>query len=269
VHHYRCGSWIEILILLCGDIEVNPGPKPNHHYPSSKTTRNCKNLIYVSKVEPSSNLNEIPSPIQSLGLCKQAFHTNKSSKQARCLLHVLPDEAYIYNQPANNSLNRSSLNRSNRLINCFYPKHSAVKQLESEIYTPPKYNETRPRPVTSINRNNLIKIQTERLVVGGLINCRSIHDKADDLRDVISHYDLDYLALTETWLKPDTAKLGIASNNICNPGYSFLHEPRQNLKRGGGVGFVFRNILKHKKLKHNPQSPLNIWCFLQWRVVSL
>ena len=56
----------------------------------------------------------------------------------------------------------------------------------------------------------------------GLWNCQSAVNKADFITSIISHSNLNLMALTETWIKPeDTATPAALSNN-----FSFSHTPR-------------------------------------------
>jgi len=61
-------------------------------------------------------------------------------------------------------------------------------------------------------------------IVCGLLNARSVVNKAAVIHDVIADNKLAVLALTETWVTsdaPDAIKLDIAP-----PGFQMLHQPR-------------------------------------------
>ncbi len=64
----------------------------------------------------------------------------------------------------------------------------------------------------------------------GLWNCQSAVNKADFIPSIATHSDLNLMALTETWIKPeDTATPAALSTN-----FTFSHTPR-TIGRGGGV----------------------------------
>lgn len=78
-----------------------------------------------------------------------------------------------------------------------------------------------------------------RSVRTALLNTRSLANKTFILNDLISTHDLDYLMLTETWLKPGDNS---AFSELLPQGYSFLSTPRVS-SRGGGLASVFKQQL--------------------------
>ena len=67
-----------------------------------------------------------------------------------------------------------------------------------------------------------------------LLNTRSINKKELILKDFTVENDIDIFAVTETWLRDDSA---FSVAEICPKGYYFYHIPRKN-SRGGGVGVL-------------------------------
>ena len=76
----------------------------------------------------------------------------------------------------------------------------------------------------------------------GLLNCQSVCNKQDQLRNVIYEYDLDIASLTETWLKAEGDDSIIA--DLTPQNYSFNHKPRTSGSRGGGVAVLTKNELQ-------------------------
>ena len=74
----------------------------------------------------------------------------------------------------------------------------------------------------------------------GLLNCQSVCNKQDQLRNVIYEYDLDLASLTETWLKEEGNDSIIADLTPLN--YSFNHKPRTSGSRGGGVAVLAKKL---------------------------
>ena len=75
----------------------------------------------------------------------------------------------------------------------------------------------------------------------GVINCQSISGKWDFVFDHIKEYQLDIVALTETWL---SSKNKHVIEQCVAHGYSLHHSPRTSGWRGGGVGLLVSNAIK-------------------------
>ena len=80
---------------------------------------------------------------------------------------------------------------------------------------------------------------------GGLLNTRSINEKESSICELITDNQLDFVALTETWC---TDKSSVSLGLIQPPGYSVIHLPRHD-RRGGGVGLIYRDSYKAKRVK--------------------
>ncbi|XP_071965651.1 uncharacterized protein [Antedon mediterranea] len=75
------------------------------------------------------------------------------------------------------------------------------------------------------------------------INTRSVRNKTTEFVDFVIEHNLDVVALSETWLKPeDTSVIG----NITPNGYSLKHAPRAGTKRGGGVALLYKESIAVK-----------------------
>ena len=70
----------------------------------------------------------------------------------------------------------------------------------------------------------------------GHLNVRSIIDKIDEIRLIISKTKLDLLCISETWLHEK-----INDNMINVPGYTIVRHDRNSNKRGGGVCIYVRS----------------------------
>ena len=80
--------------------------------------------------------------------------------------------------------------------------------------------------------------QTSDGVKCGLLNPRSINEKEAQISSLIQDFDLDILALTETWCH-DNAKSAVSLKAITPRGFSIIQVPRGS--RGGGVGLIHRD----------------------------
>lgn len=124
------------------------------------------------------------------------------------------------------------------------------------------------RNTTAINRvthQSLISTGTEEKYTIGLINARSIMNKADNIREMMIDNELKCLAITETWHKCNNSDPEIIE--LCPPGYTFYGVPRPAHKgsRGGGVGLILEDNIKvktHVGVEQNSFEQMNI--LLKW-----
>lgn len=88
----------------------------------------------------------------------------------------------------------------------------------------------------------------------GLLNVRSLNTGRDDLVAAVVRYQIDILALNETWLKQGEVKYAPMI-----PGYQLKLKPRPDDAAGGGVGFYVRKGLR-VRVKLHPDSVLEqLW----------
>ncbi|KAL6461735.1 hypothetical protein MHYP_G00298800 [Metynnis hypsauchen] len=80
----------------------------------------------------------------------------------------------------------------------------------------------------------------DRLCKLALLNIRSLSNKTFLINDFISSQELDFLFLTETWLKAGENHQLV---ELCPENYQYLNSPR-TCGRGGGVAAVYRNSIK-------------------------
>ena len=84
------------------------------------------------------------------------------------------------------------------------------------------------------------------------LNVRSAVNKAAEIHDLISSYNLDLLLLCETWI-PSDAPSPAVKQDIAPNGYSVLHSHRKStinrgktvgrIKGGGGLAVIYRHGL--------------------------
>ena len=73
-----------------------------------------------------------------------------------------------------------------------------------------------------------------------VLNIQSPRNKVGGLNDIISERNLDFMVLTEFWLKPTDPDYFVHTNDIDADNYALLNHPRNN-KRGGGIALIHRN----------------------------
>ena len=136
------------------------------------------------------------------------------------------------------------LNKINQIISPYLrkPTHRGSKLRKrrdrGKIQTVPvsnttTFNNTHQNPISE-EHNNLAHFC--------LINARSICKQTDVLIDYIIEHDLQFVALTETWLS-DSNKHKKVIGDLKPDGFDFIHAPRP--KRGGGrVGLIYNINIK-------------------------
>ena len=78
----------------------------------------------------------------------------------------------------------------------------------------------------------------------GVMNCQSIGGKLDIVFDHVKENQLDFVALTETWLSNEDSKNKHVIDQFIAHGYTLHHSPRTSGRRGGGVGILVNNAIK-------------------------
>ena len=78
----------------------------------------------------------------------------------------------------------------------------------------------------------------------GVMNCQSIGGKLDFVFDHIKEYQLDIVALTETWLSNEDSKNRHVIDQCVAHGYTPHHSSHTSGRRGGGVGILVNNAIK-------------------------
>src|SRR5277367_3692247 len=95
--------------------------------------------------------------------------------------------------------------------------------------------ELNPGPFCTSSTLNLVHLNTRSA------SCiTDSYDKLALIKELISDNKIDLLALTETWLSPDTSPSVL--NSLTPKNYSIMHHPRAE-GHGGGIAFIYRSFL--------------------------
>lgn len=91
------------------------------------------------------------------------------------------------------------------------------------------------------------------------LNVRSVKNKTLQIKDFAADKQVDFLAITETWIKPDDS-FKFFIRDICPKGYNFLQSPRSS-GSGGGLAVLHKSHFKveYEKKTISVLSPWNIW----------
>ncbi len=90
-------------------------------------------------------------------------------------------------------------------------------------------------PIRSRNKDKC----TNENVKFAVINARSIANKIDEIKHIIDDGKIDILAITETWLSPNSQ---YETSEIVPSGFEIIHVDREG-RKGGGVAVIYRQEL--------------------------
>lgn len=96
-------------------------------------------------------------------------------------------------------------------------------------------------------------------IFGGHLNIHSILSKREEVQHLLSESNLDFLALSETWLNTN-----IPTNMIDVPGYTCYRRDRL-VGKGGGVLVYIRDIFKYSVVE---LETFGLECFILNVVLS-
>ena len=121
-----------------------------------------------------------------------------------------------------------------------------LAQLALRPYQPPTVNLTtwtsNIGKISTPNVHDKFKLQL------CVLNTQSICNKSDEFVDFVLQNNLDLVAISDTWFKPDDDLVP----RECTPaGYSLHHIPRPKKKTGGGVALLFRFSLSVSMKTYN------------------
>ena len=78
------------------------------------------------------------------------------------------------------------------------------------------------------------------------MNVSSLGNKMDCVIDHITDNKLDIVGITETWLSNNDKNNMLVMNTCLDSGYTLHHRPRNAGRKGGGVGVLINNRIKHQ-----------------------
>ncbi len=114
-------------------------------------------------------------------------------------------------------------------------------------------------PVNFFNQSSLSSSDTIPVTMA-LINARSLSNKTFILNDLFASNKLDFLFVTETWLKGgDMSSL----SELSSAGCSFFFSTPRSIGRGGGLAVVFKEKFKCRLL------PLDSFCSFKSQLITL
>ena len=111
-----------------------------------------------------------------------------------------------------------------------------------------------------------MKMGKEMLIIH--MNCRSIVNKEEELKNIVEDLDPDIITLSETWLDDH-----IPTQTCVPEGYKIIRKDRSDgfkqkygRNRGGGVAIIYKQNIKIEKIKYATDEVEEIlWCHVKTR----
>ena len=193
----------------------------------------------------------------TLGLlyCPSMCHLKRITFSRDQFIAVAPNATHLphqtYKQLTLHGINKYLATKRGTRAGCQKQRHIKVIVSPRDDHTSASSQlAAYPRTLTPVQCVNLPpdvpSIQTDMC----LINSRSVRNKVHIVKDYIVDNDIDFTAITETWLKPgsqDSATI----KDLCPTTYKLTHQPRIS-GRGGGTGALHKSSLS-VKLQDTPK----------------
>ena len=248
-------KWLAIILLLSGDIELNPGPPTLRH--------NNKNLeICETCNKRCTNKNAI-----KCDNCQHLIHKNcigmmnnqvvkgmqNNSVSWICADCGAPNHSTTF---FNNSLlgtsNKFSLLEDSKITPDFQPKSTSTPKEKTK-----KNNQNKKQKTLKKKNNQQNKQKSKRFNLTNLvINFQSLKNKKAELHHMTHEYKPDIIIGTETWLTPD-----IKNTELLLDDYNVYRKDRNNNKRGGGVLIAVKNNITSELIQSKEgQNNESIYC---------
>ena len=117
------------------------------------------------------------------------------------------------------------------------PRHEYENKITTENS---KSNITENVMVKTVNTTSVSDVRL------GVMNVSSLGNKMDCVMDHITDNKLDIVGITETWLSNNDKNNMLVMNTCLDSGYTLHHRPRNTGIKGGGVGVLINNRIKHQ-----------------------
>ena len=213
---------LDITIYL--DIAINPGPDPGHELLLLLKNRTGVNLHrdLTPKTYTRDQLFKIQRVYRTALPCRTLYDLRNSG-----LFHFRGSRAGQRNHSPSGSTNAISV----RIMDNNNNRSARSTRLASyanliTIKRPPLFRQVYP---------------ASKPVEFCLLNACSVKNKSFVIKDFVVDYNIDVLAITETWLQADISDQ-LTVNDICPTGFAFHHLP---------VALLHKSRFKLKKLSPN------------------
>jgi len=254
-----------LIIILSGDIEMNPGPKTANIFPCGLCERPvtwsnegiccdcCSIWHHRSCIELCTTDYELLQRSNVQWMCCKCDSLNVSS----FTYHAYEIENESYYEPLT-----TELSYMDSFTSLFSPlKTSSPKTKSTTTKNSPVTNKTKEytKDSTHVQPFNICNKRNLRFMT---VNCRSIKDKAAEFKTTVSYTKPDIIIGTESWLKgikpgKNPSKDAIKSSEIFPENYTSFRNDRGTL--GGGVF-----VLVHNSIIGTEQPKYVTNCEIEW-----
>ena len=123
------------------------------------------------------------------------------------------------------------------LLRIWSPRHKYENKIKTENSKSNILENVKVKTVTTTSVSDV------RL---GVMNVSSLGNKMDCVIDHITDNRIDIVGITETWLSNNDKNNMPVIKTCLGSGYTLHHRPRNTGRRGGGVGVLINNHIKHQ-----------------------
>lgn len=236
IAYYSNATATRRILLLSGDVEVNPG------WENGLKTFDPTHISYSERSGSSTPPLKSFIPVR-ISERRYFTHLNRHQHQSHNTLHYIHIDNTVYSAsfvPATDSSRWEA--RANT------PKPIPVR------IRPPRYtgHALKQKPTRNKRNHNLIVVPRTPMASGFkpgksielcLLNSRSIKNKASLLNDFVIENKVDVMTITETWLLPGDVDQAVKTD-VTPQGYVLRCVSRE--KRGGGVAVLCKKPLLAK-----------------------
>jgi len=259
-----------LIILLAGDIELNPGPTRANIFPCGL----CDRPVTWSNEGVCCDCCSIWHHRSCIELCTEDYELlQRSNVQWMCckcdsinvtsfIYHSYEIENVSYYEPLT-----TSLSHMDSYISTFSPlRTSSPKSINTSTSRQHKLSSSNKSTETNI-QDPIFNLPNKRNLRIMTINCRSIKDKTAEFKTTVEYTKPDIIIGTESWLKgvkpgKNPSKDAIKSSEIFPVNYTAYRNDRGIL--GGGVFILVHNNLIGTEL---PQYVTK--CEIDWVKIKL
>ena len=122
-------------------------------------------------------------------------------------------------------------------IHIWSPRHEYDNKIKTENS---KYNIPENVMVKTVSATSVSDVRLR------VMNISSLGNKMDCVIDHITDTRFDIVGITETWLSNNFKNNMPVMNTCLDSGYTLHHRPRNTGRKGGGVGVLINNRIKHQ-----------------------
>ena len=242
-------NWLNIILLLSGDLHQNPGPRPPK-FPCGVCKKACTHQ----------------TPAVACDKCNVWFHTRCMAMNSQTYNDLVNVSWYCSSCQSQNFSSRLSFSDSSNFDSLFNPydslspsKHSHRQSSYFEPTSLPSKPLLTSTPNPKNNKKAYVPIKNDLSILN--INFQSLWNKRVELSNLASDTKSDIIVGTETWLKEDikNSELLLDDYDIFRrdrPGKCKANDKEGRDSRGGGVLIAVKKSLSCELISTSVHSEI-------------